>query len=147
MKKKIKLRDLTEKEFRNWKIENCEADCKHCFFENVGCIEWKNNCWVKNKNLYSDKFLDQEIEIEVKDKDETLLTLKEKEYLEGVIKPFKDKVVSISKSKMDNNLEYLCINIKDDYHLCFPNFLRNKYYKNLEIEKKYTLEDLELFKE
>ena len=27
------------------------------------------------------------------------------------------------------------------------NFLRNKYYKNLEIEKKYTIEDLGLFKE
>lgn len=62
-KVRVKLKDLTEKEFRNWKNEKCEADCEHCIFENVGCAEWKNNCWVKNKNLYSDKFLDQEIEI------------------------------------------------------------------------------------
>lgn len=62
-KKKIKLRDLTEKEFQNWKNEKCEADCEHCIFEKVGCAEWKDNCWVKNKNLYSDKFLNQEIEI------------------------------------------------------------------------------------
>ena len=84
----------------------------------------------------------QKVEIEIE-----LLTKEEKEYLEGVIKPFKDIVEYIAKSNMDNNLEYLCINIKDDYHLCFPNFLRNKYYKNSEIEKKYTIEDLELFKE
>lgn len=61
--KKVKLKDLTEKEFRNWKNEKCEADCEHCIFENVGCAEWKNNCWIRNKNLYSDEFLNQEIEI------------------------------------------------------------------------------------
>lgn len=37
--KKVKLRDLTEKEFRNWKNEKCEADCEHCIFENVECAE------------------------------------------------------------------------------------------------------------
>ena len=95
--KKIKLRDLTEKEFQNWKNEKCEADCEHCIFENVECVEWKNNCWVRNKNSYSNKFLDQEIEIEIAD--EPLLTPKEKEYLESVIKPFKDTVISISKKE------------------------------------------------
>lgn len=86
----------------------------------------------------------QEIEIEIEIE---LLTKEEKEYLEGVIRPFKDIVEYIAKSKMTNNLEYLCIQIKEDYHICFPNFLRNKYYKGLEIEKKYTLKDLGLFEE
>ena len=102
---------------------------------------------IKLKDLTKEQFKkrfeenkNQKVEIEIE-----LLTKEEKEYLEGVIKPFKDIVEYIAKSNMDNNLEYLCINIKDDYHLCFPNFLRNKYYKNLEIEKKYTIEDLGLF--
>ena len=101
---------------------------------------------IKLKDLTKEQFKkwfeenkNQEIKIEIE-----LLTPKEKQYLEGVIRPFKDIVVYIAKSEIDNNLEYLCINIKDDYHLCFPNFLRNKYYKNLEIEKKYTIEDLGL---
>lgn len=104
---------------------------------------------IKLKDLTKEQFKkwfeenkNQKVEIEIE-----LLTKEEKDYLEGVIKPFKDIVEYIAKSNMDNNLEYLCINIKDDYHLCFPNFLKNKYYKNLEIEKKYTIEDLELFKE
>ena len=80
-------------------------------------------------------------EIEVPD----LLTPKEKEYLKNVIRPFKDIVEYIAKTNMTNNLEYLCIKIKDDYHICFPNFLKNKHYKGLEIEKKYTLKDLGLF--
>ena len=142
MKQKIKLRDLTEKQYETWRKENCMgANCNTCPFLRARCILGEF-CWVKNKDIYSDKFLDQEIEIEIE-----LLTPKEKEYLEGVIKPFKDKVRYIAKSEMDNNLEYLCINIKDDYHLCFPNFLRNKYYKGLEIEKKYTLKELGLFEE
>ena len=142
MKQKIKLRDLTEKQYETWRKENCMGvNCNTCPFLRARCILGEF-CWVKNKDIYSDKFLDQEIEIEIE-----LLTPKEKEYLEGVIKPFKDKVRYIAKSEMDNNLEYLCINIKDDYHLCFPNFLRNKYYKGLEIEKKYTLKELGLFEE
>ena len=143
MKKKIKLRDLTEEQYETWLAKNCDyTKCINCPFSKVYCYSNSKNNWIKNKDIYSDKFLNQEIEIEIE-----LLTPKEKEYLEGVIRPFKDKVRYIAKSEMDNNLEYLCIDIKDDYHLCFPNFLRNKYYKNLEIEKKYTIEDLGLFKE
>ena len=104
---------------------------------------------IKLKDLTKEQFKkwfeenkNQEIKIEIE-----LLTPKEKEYLKNVIRPFKDIVEYIAKSNMDNNLEYLCINIKDDYHLCFPNFLKNKYYKGLEIEKKYTLKELGLFKE
>lgn len=102
---------------------------------------------IKLKDLTREQFKkwyeenkNQEVVIEIE-----LLTKEEKEYLENVIRPFKDIVVYIAKSEIDNNLEYLCIDIKDDYHLCFPNFLRNKYYKNLEIEKEYTLKDLGLF--
>lgn len=143
MKQKIKLRDLTEKQYETWCKENCDnMNCKTCPFYKVQC-SLGEFCWVRNKDIYSNKFLDQEVEIEVSD----LLTPKEKEYLEGVIRPFKDIVEYIAKRKMNNNLEYLCINIKDDYPIFFPNFLKNKYYKNLEIEKKYTLKDLELFEE
>lgn len=92
---------------------------------------------IKLKDLTREQFKkwyevnkNQEVVIEIE-----LLTKKEKEYLEGVIRPFKDIVVYIAKSEIDNNLEYLCIDIKDDYHICFPNFLKNKYYKGLEIEK------------
>ena len=101
---------------------------------------------IKLKDLTREQFKkwyeenkNQKIEIEIE-----LLIKEEKEYLENLLKPFKDIVEYIAKRNMDNNLEYLCINIKDDYHLCLL-FLKNKYYKGLEIEKKYTLKDLGLF--
>ena len=61
---KIKLRDLTKEQYEKWLKNNCsvEAFCEHCPFFKVSCIKG-NRCWVHYKDLYSDKFLDQEIEI------------------------------------------------------------------------------------
>lgn len=63
--KKKKLRDLTYDEMCKWKEKNCTSIiCDNsCLFYKVMCI-CTTSCWVKNKDLYSDKFLDQEIEVE-----------------------------------------------------------------------------------
>lgn len=63
--RKKKLRDLTMEEYKKWlnKICSSDLDCKDCIFYNVMC-SMDNNCWIHNKDLYSDKFLDQEIEVE-----------------------------------------------------------------------------------
>lgn len=67
-KKKIKLRDLTSDQYRKWRNENCKKYdcCKGCPFQKVNCYnDYKaNDGWYLNKYLYSDKFLNQEIEIE-----------------------------------------------------------------------------------
>lgn len=68
-KKKVKLRDLTEEQFKkycNSLTENGKSgiNCFKCIFHNVNCVHWDYGCWIKHKDLYSDKFLDQEIEIE-----------------------------------------------------------------------------------
>ena len=63
-KKKKKLRDLTEKEFLNWRGNNC-GNCKNCIFKNVicTCAGKYERLWVECKELYSDAFLNQEIEV------------------------------------------------------------------------------------
>lgn len=63
-KKKIKLRDLVFYQFESWKTKNCNKVCGRCPFYNANCLTTENSCWVNHKDLYSDKFLDQEIEIE-----------------------------------------------------------------------------------
>ena len=69
----------------------------------------------------------------------------EKRYLRGVIRPFRDKVLQIAK-KYDpfTELEFIKITIKDDASLEFPSFSKNTMYKNMEENKKYTLEELGL---
>ena len=65
--RKKKLRDLTKDEWDKWKRVDCaECDsCDGCIFRNVVCTKSnRDNSWLNNKKLYSDKFLDQEIEVE-----------------------------------------------------------------------------------
>ena len=64
-KKKKKLRDLTVEEYEKW-VDNYCADghiaCKGCIFSGTDCSI--KSGWINHKDLYSDKFLDQEIEVE-----------------------------------------------------------------------------------
>ena len=64
----VKLRDLTEEQYEKWRKNNCEKygdDCYGCPFQRVTCDndDKANVAWINHKNLYSDMFLDQEIEI------------------------------------------------------------------------------------
>lgn len=61
--KKKKLRDLTPEEWDKWH-KNC-GNCNKCAFNIVSCsCSYEKRSWVNNKDIYSDKFLDQEIEVE-----------------------------------------------------------------------------------
>ena len=63
-KKKVKIRDLTEEEYKEY-VKGCDKRiCVKCLFNDVECNSNYNNCWVNHKDLYSDKFLDKEIEVE-----------------------------------------------------------------------------------
>lgn len=65
--KKKKLRDLTEEEYVRWRDKKCNFNrnnpCEKCLFYNVYCWSVRGTTWIYHKDLYSDKFLDQEIEI------------------------------------------------------------------------------------
>lgn len=150
MKAKIKLRDVSKEEFEQWKKENCnDLFCIKCIFKSVLCSS--SNSWVNYKCLFSDTFLNQEIEIEKPD----ILDEVEKQYLANVIKPFKNRVASISKqvvnfSHKENKIfYYIRISIKDitetfdEEFMNFPYF-KTEMYKGMENCKKYTLEELGL---
>ena len=61
MKKKI--RDLTFEEYKKFCMKFNDV-CAKCPFRLVVCCLTANNLWLNHKDLYSDKFLDQEIEVE-----------------------------------------------------------------------------------
>lgn len=103
---------------------------------------------IKLKDLTKEQFKkwyeenkNQEVEIELE-----LLTKEEKEYLENLLRPFKEVVDYILKEREDYNIkEYIVIKICDGECITLPYFNYNEYYINLEIEKEYTLKDLGLF--
>ena len=62
--KKKKLRDLTPEEWDKWQDKYC-GNCNKCAFNIVSCsCSYEKRSWINHKDLYSDKFLDQEIEVE-----------------------------------------------------------------------------------
>lgn len=150
MKIKKKLKYLTPEEFYNWEKENCDyAECNACPFKSANCNLYDEDSWVNHKELFSDKFLNQELEIITLD----ILDRKEKEYLQNVIKPFRDRVKSISKQKIYSKYEYISIRFfvpLDISYYCstnyiyLPYFIKGTMYKNMEVDKEYTLEELGL---
>lgn len=145
MKKRIKLRDVSTLEFENWVIKNCRNNfCKTCTFNCVMCTGSRS--WVCNKELFSDKFLNQEIEIEIEIPN--ILDKVEKEYLFDVIKPFKNRVLYIEKVTCLDKY-FICIAISKYFdsskieYINFPLF-QNEMYKGMKTNRQYTLEELGL---
>lgn len=75
-----------------------------------------------------------------------VLTDEEKEYLGAVIKPYKkhNRINFIQKSKYTNSdFESIHINLDSDF-IDLPYFPAGEMYKWMELDRKYTLEELDL---
>lgn len=71
-----------------------------------------------------------------------ILDKEETRYLNDVIRPFRNKVTYIKKLCYLNQ-EHLVIQLDYDYFY-LPYFKKGTMYKNMETDKRYTLEDLHL---
>ena len=142
---KKKIRDITKEEFEIWKNYNCKTYDLHC----TGCPFRASECgfvglrfpWYESKEMFSDKFLDQEINIAVPD----ILDNVEKRYLSAVIRPFRKRVDSIIKisDPLGYDKEYIFIKLDED-SFSLPYFKTGTMYQGMELEKVYTLEELGL---
>lgn len=151
MKIKKKLKYLTPEEFYNWEKENCDhTECNACPFKSANCNLYDEDSWVNHKELFSNEFLNQELEINTLD----ILDRKEREYLRNVIKPFRDRVKSIAKQNYTNGYDYISISVSYPINDCFdcfgtdslflPVFKSGTMYNNMKADRKYTLEELGL---
>ncbi len=81
---------------------------------------------------------------------EPILDTKEKEYLRAIIKPFKNRVMEIAKIRLASRIwDYISIKVEslrenDVEFIELPIFKVNSMYKGMDLEKSYTLEDLDL---
>ena len=149
MKRKIKLRDLTKEQWDKHIVSLCKLNkgknCDNCIFQWVCCEDSiLRASWINHKEMYNDKFLDQEVEIDIPD----ILDEEEKRYLSAVIKPFRYRVVSIAKIGY-NDRYFISIRIQSKFtlskmeHTDLPIF-NTDMYKGMENNKDYTLEELGL---
>ncbi len=146
-----KLRDVTKEEFAEARDRICREtpkfNCRGCPFRHVACSTKDEDCWVNHKDLFSDKFLDQIIEVEASE----ILTKEEKEYLSAVIKPFRDKVTEIFKYNHPYLRQYnISIYYLDEggskKAVRLPDFPYETMYKGMGDDRPYTLEELGLLK-
>lgn len=103
---------------------------------------WTNHCYavaLEGGNVYWFTVHDLKLIREVLDE-------KEKEYLNNVINPFREKVTFIQKDSIRFNRlkEFIRIGIKNDADICLPYFETDTMYKGMKIYKEYTLTELEL---
>ena len=142
---KKKIRDITEEEFEIWKNYNCKTYDLHC----TGCPFRASECgfvglrfpWYESKEMFSDKFLNQEINITVPD----ILDDVEKRYLSAVIRPFRKRVDYIMKisDPLGYEKEYIFIKLDED-SFSLPYFTAGTMYQGMELERAYALEELGL---
>ena len=97
---------------------------------------------------YEEGFSNWQSIVEI-EKVKEILDEKEKEYLKNLIKPFGNRILSIKKKiSCDDSEAFIVIWYKtiNNNTCCFslPNFLKNSMYKGMEIEKEYTLKELNL---
>lgn len=77
--------------------------------------------------------------------EEDILDEVEKKWLGDFVRPFRNNVKCIIKYRLyDESLEWLNIQFKEDVDIELPCFKSNKMYKGMEVNKEYTLEELEL---
>ena len=113
------------------------TDCKKCPFfavknsKNISCYDFEREYPLEAIKI-------------VMEYKNSILDGIEKEYLLAVIKPFKNKVIYIKKNKYDDNKEYIGIYTNNCELIELPRFAPNKMYKNMQVDKNYTLKELGL---
>ena len=116
-------------------LNYCDLDRK---LENVG-TGLKEDCGDRNCNACK-KQLREWLLAEAEILDDA-----EKRYLRGVIRPFRDKVKSITKfADTRCTEEYIYMVIEGPADACLPRFDGNTMYKGMELGREYTPEDLGL---
>ncbi len=149
MKNKVlkKLRDLTKEEYKKLKQSLCPGsnNCSECMFQNVLCNPLDGTCWIYNKDLYSDKFLDQVVEIE---EEMPKLTEQEKYILKNIDPSLGYKYIVRNKYGSLYICEVEPIKGSDDWYIYNNNSFIYFPFRNLfqfvkwEDEKPYLIKDL-----
>ena len=105
--------------------------------------EYSNVISNRDKVNYLKKQLKQLKEENKKEKNKLILDDEEKEYLNAVIRPFKNRISNIVKRNFDSEKSYIVIHINSE-SFYFPYFKKGTMYEGMEADKQYTLKELGL---
>lgn len=121
---------------------------KDCFleFNDKGELVDENGFFVEQDSLEFTVSLKRDLIDDDWELYTVILTKDEKEYLEYVLKPFKDIIKYVEKTVYyGGKFERLSVEFQNNTSMSFPLFEAKKYYKRVDTYKIYTLEELGLF--
>ena len=141
---------------------------KECYIGNVYYTEYRNGKYDLNFNCIISNSLTKDVTLMINiheltkeemkiirkgqvgklkltlEAEEPILDEAERKYLSDVIRPFRDDVEFICKNGTNVDSEYINIGYYKNDNTLLPCFKKGSMYKNMELNKKYTLEDLQL---
>ena len=127
-----------------------ECELLYVLIEYKDYFSFKSDFLVKIENYYKDlpdtysgKLVIEKGQVIEKEEKKEILDEVEKEYLKAVIKPFRGKIVSISKEGSRCYGEYINIVLADE-NITFPFFKDGTMYKGMKQGKRYNLQELGL---
>ena len=135
---------------RIFKMVN-KKTCSNCPFEDNGCTAGR--CLKSPQDILEDFNKRYDDLVKVLKTLKTTLDKGEKEYLTAILKPYKryENTLSVVKRKRvaKKDKEYLVIKAKDkngdiDLEFLFPDFKKGTKYAGLELNKEYTLKELDI---
>ena len=116
---------------------------KNRYYFKSDFMEKVNTFYKTLPNDYSGKLVIEKGQVIEKEDKKEILDEVEKEYLKAVIKPFRGKIVSISKEGSRCHGEYINIVLADE-NITFPFFKDGTMYKGMKQGKRYNLQELGL---
>ena len=129
---KKELEKILNEEFANTSVvfdkvkKNCDSNIRSC-------------CWT----TYTRDILDWMSQ----PYKEPILNDTEREYLAAVIRPFKENACTVCKKYIQScsglSYEYIVVKLNTE-RWGFPKFVEGTMYKNMELDKEYSLEELGL---
>lgn len=105
----------------------------------------KTNCDSNIRSNYGQTYIDDILDWMAQPYKEPILDKVEREYLKAVIRPFRNKIDTISKFQTwDDSSQYIYIGMKDRRWSNLPCFPKGTMYKGMKAGKHYTLKELGL---
>lgn len=143
-------KEKKEKDMKETNLEHYKEDLKEILkinFDNprgtIRKIREKFGCQIKVKS--GEYATDAILEWMAQPYKEPILDKVEREYLKAVIRPFRNKIDTISKFQTwDDSSQYIYIGMKDRRWSNLPCFPKGTMYKGMENGKHYSLKELGL---
>ena len=130
-------------------LEHYKKELGKIFYE--GCdnqaemfIKVKTTCDSNIRSEYGQTYADAILDWMAQPYKEPILDEVERKYLSDVIRPFRNKIDTISKFNTFDDRQYIYIGMKDGRWSNLPCFPKGTMYKDMEDGKHYSLKELGL---